>query len=227
MDNFGYRNWDDNDESNDSSSHFNYNAPSTLSSKKNSKSNNNSDMYDFDISDDFGSSPNISNSRQNRQSYKTSDSREDMYGSNTSRFGGNNVRRSSVEDRAKEILQRNQALKVSKDDKKTEIETDTFSSFEAGYKALLEGIDISAKEPPSPPVASDTDELSPLKSLQSYNVGRGKFKSSRQSYTSAPNTDSPMSQSSTSADSFEISAADLEVAVELTIIFLMTRLCWC
>jgi hypothetical protein len=172
MDNFGYRNWDRNDSFNDSDNggyDFVVDSPE----------------YDRPSKARRGNSTSATSSNNYAKSQGTGRSQEPQ----TNRFGGTATRRSSIDDRAKEILEKNRsrAREAKSDD-----EGQRYTSLEAEFAEILQGIEIpKVKESLDSPSASI---------LSGGKSGSGIHKKM---------ADSPMD--STYGDSFDISAADFEV----------------
>jgi hypothetical protein len=168
---------------------YSYNeSPGYSYSKKSRHNTNNSDGYDFEISqddDDFMvDSPDYS-----RNSRGAANSKKDIPLANSNRFGsGTLTRRSSIDDRAKEILEKNRSRA-----RETKVDDDAgrFTSIEAEFAEILQGIDI-------PKVKENMALDSPSLSIMSPKGSTSKLLQ-----------DSPMD--STYGDSFDISAADFEV----------------
>lgn len=163
---------------------------------KKSRREDKSDAYDFEISqdDDFMvESPEVQRQpvrqKSSTSTASTASSAAAAMGGGNDRFGGM-VRRSSVEDRAKEILERNRSKaresKVSDDG-------DRFTTFEQQFAEILDGIEI--------PKLKDSQDTLPIKeSVSSPKSLGGNMKRP---------ADSPMD--SINGDSFDISATDFEV----------------
>lgn len=150
----------------------------------NKKANN--DSYDFDISqDDYSYSPAPQPARRGRD-MTTYDS------SASQKF----TRRSSIDDRAKEILEKNRTHAPSANDQEVDYKT-----LQSTFAELLEGIDLPEKDK-----RDDTDDSAPntkdsfMMSMDSSpKLGKSKKYGSTGSLGSPDN------------DSLDISAADLEV----------------
>lgn len=155
--------------------------------------NNNADSYDFDISgDDYSySSP----EQKPRQSVQRSSSFNPRGSSSSNTGYGTSARRSSIEDRAKEILEKarsSAAPKPAADD------SDSGPSLQATFAELLEGIDLPKERKDS--LTMDFDLTSPK--VSTAPDSRGMVGSKRSAETPVD---------SSYGDSFELSAADLEV----------------
>ncbi|RYG66171.1 hypothetical protein EON64_10350 [archaeon] len=152
-------------------------------SRRESKKTN--DSYDFDISqDDYSYSPAPQPARRGRD-VTTYDS------SASQKF----TRRSSIDDRAKEILEKNRTHAPSANDQEVDYKT-----LQSTFAELLEGIDIPDK------VKREDIDDSALNTKDSFmsmdsspKIGKSK------KYSSAGSLGSPDN------DSLDISAADLEV----------------
>ena len=150
---------------------------------KRSRQEDKSDAYDFEISqdEDFSvDSPEFQRQPQRQKSSTTAASTSD-------RFGGNTRRASSVEDRAKEILERNRSK--ARESKATD-DSERFTTFEQQFAEIMDGIEI-------PKLKESTDTLALKESIVSPK-GSSKYLA-----------ESPMD--SINGDSFDISAADFEV----------------
>jgi hypothetical protein len=181
MDNFGFGNWN-NDDSYDSSPNKDYNRKGA---KRGGKTQ--SESFDFDISTDFGASP-VQRSVKDRRAAVAEST------NSNSRFGGP-TRRSSIEDRTKEILERNKNVGKSE----AEEDNTRAKSYEDTFAELMDGLDPSKyqeeKSPRNPnPDLSRASLHSPL-THHSQSFSR---------------LDSSL-ESPTGGDSLEISATDLEV----------------
>lgn len=182
MDNFDYRSWDKSHSNSRKYSGFNdesslYSSPgyseldnSGFSAKKRSYKSDISDDYDFEISNEGGFSSPVYNSKPS--------TKED------NRFG--NIRRSSIDERTKEILERSRKSKPSN----TVDPDERFSTFEATFAELMEGINV-------PKEIENSKENSDLSAPATpINNTKKKYDSS---------IDNSL------AESLDISAADLEV----------------
>lgn len=182
MDNFGYKNWGGDDS---------YESPlgkyggygSSKSGKGKSKTGT-TDSFDYDISSDFADSPPI-DTRANRGGKSTSEG----FGSN--RFSTARSR-TSVEDRTREILERNKAVGKATADAG---DGGRMKSYEETYKELMDGLDL--KEEMTNPKQHKAAASVETPNSKSYLSTSSKFDST---------LDSPLG-----GDSLEISAADLEV----------------
>ncbi|KAJ1414031.1 hypothetical protein B484DRAFT_422626 [Ochromonadaceae sp. CCMP2298] len=181
MDNFGFGNWN-NDDSYDSSPNKDYNRKGAKRGGKTQP-----ESFDFDISTDFGASP-VQRSVKDRRAAVAEST------NSNSRFGGP-TRRSSIEDRTKEILERNKNVGKSE----AEEDNTRAKSYEDTFAELMDGLDPSKyqeeKSPRNPnPDLSRASLHSPL-THHSQSFSR---------------LDSSL-ESPTGGDSLEISATDLEV----------------
>ena len=177
MDNFGYQNWGAED-SYDSSpnKHGKFG-----SQNKSGKSKYTSESFDYDISSDFADSPPL------EQRYKKpGNAGTESFGTNRFSAARN---RTSVEERTKEILERNKAAaKGAKGD-----DGDRLKSYQDTYKELMEGIELKVDDE-KPKLAEKKPEAKASKPRKSL------------SFSKLDSLDSPGG-----GDSLDISAADLEV----------------
>ena len=174
---YGYNNWSH--DSHEDSNYMDYESPpQRRSSTSNIKSNKNakSDEYEFEISqdDDFMDSPVIPTKKNS--TYKAPERRNSVATSST--------RRSSVTDRAKEILERNKAVGRNSG---VEENTERLSSYKSTLADLMEGINVT--------------EVVPKRTNSNAGIAR---QDPKQYVESPKSLNSP-------ADSFDISASDLEV----------------
>lgn len=182
---------------------YSYNESPGYSYSKKSRNTNNkeSDGYDFEISqedEDFMvDSPDYSRNSRGASSYantnynaKKATQSESPSMAGSTRFGGGTLtRRSSIDDRAKEILEKN---RTRARESKVDDDAGRFTSIEAEFAEILQGIDIpKVKESMATAESPSLSMMSPKGS------------------TSKLMQDSPMD--STYGDSFDISAADFEV----------------
>ena len=181
MDNFGYKNWGGDDSYDSPPGGYGYN--------KNSKGKGKTvttDSFDYDISSDFADSPPI-------------DVRANKGGKTTEGFGSNRFstarNRTSVEDRTREILERNKAVGKSTADAG---DGGRMKSYEETYKELMDGLDLK-EEMKNPKQQQKTAVSAETPTSKSYLSSSSKFEST---------LDSP------GGDSLEISAADLEVIIK-------------
>ena len=194
MDGLGYRNWNNTDSYESSPSGFSDDMPrrSSYNSRGNSAFPNDKSEYDFEISnddEDYADSPVFSKPKLDRRA---------------SMGAG---RRSSIDERARDILERNKKV----DDKETaaDDDDDRMQSYKDTFADLMEGLDVpdykkdmgtAGEAPPtseSPPDTSNSS--SPGKGWHGRGKGRDRV-------------DSPLESPMDTVDSFEISDADLEVS---------------
>ena len=165
MDNLGYRNWNN---SLEESSSFGYESSPSPPYRSNNKGEARGfkidNVYDYEISQDGEDDGRNVTTQANRKS---------------------NVRRSSIDDRAKEILDRN---KIIQEINVNDVD-DPISSYQSTLAELMEGIEI--------PQNLDETEKSSVGSNVANSV-----------------VDSPFESSSGIVDSFEISEADMEVNIK-------------
>lgn len=187
MDSFGYRNWGSTgsylEDSESPEASPDHTAPNrrTSGNSRYSQSKATNDDYDFEISDsnDYEVSPEPA---KQKNSYSSS-----LRGDSSTRYGS--TRRTSVADRAKEILERNKSAKQVADD------DDGPSTFQSTYAELLEGLEFNKTD--DTPDESMLDIVSPKSDVRATR---------QKSFLGSPGLDS-----SSYGDSFEISAADFEV----------------
>jgi hypothetical protein len=185
------------------------------------------DSYDFDIQQDddfsFSSPQETTDPRRSTIGRSASFNTRNSY---TTASNASTMRRTSIEERAKEILQRaksatnpttttntNNNNNAPKNSGSFE-ESETESSLQANYAALLEGITIpdnknnkNNKNNDSAKNASNNNDNNMQNAFSpKYELGMSRRKSGLD--ISSPGNDSPFSPG---IDSFEISAADLEV----------------
>lgn len=177
MDSFGYKNWGG-DDSYDSSpnKYTNYGNKGKASGGKYT-----SESFDYDISSDFADSPPI-----DQRAKKGGNATTESFGSN--RFSTARSR-SSVEERTREILERNKNVGKATTDAG---DGGRMKSYEETYKELMGGLEL--KEEMSKPKPQKKAEETPV-SKSNLSMSQSRMDSS---------LDSP-------GDSLEISAADLEV----------------
>ncbi len=173
---------------------YSYNdSPGYGFSKKLSR-NKPTDGYDFEISQDdedfMVDSPDYSRNSRNTTSSIANTKKEitSSLGGSNRLVGGQLTKRSSIDDRAKEILEKNRSRA-----RETKVDDDggRFTSIEAEFAEILQGIDI-------PKVKEGMTTDSPSMSMMSPKGSTSKLMQ-----------ESPMD--STYGDSFDISAADFEV----------------
>jgi hypothetical protein len=194
MDNFGFGNWNNDDSYDMSPNKDNYSRKA--GAKKGGK--NDSESFDFDISTDFVASP-VQRSAKDRRAAVSEAS--------SSRFGGIS-RRSSIEDRTKEILERN---KNSGKGQEQEEDHTRLQSYEDTFAELMDGLDVNKyKDEDSPRNApTDREAHTPGNSRNQSGVS-GVSGVSGAGVHSFSRLDSSL-ESPTGGDSLEISATDLEV----------------
>jgi hypothetical protein len=186
MDNLGYKNWGGSGYQDDSyeSSHNKY----KYGSKK-------EESFDYDISSDFADSPVHTTQKRGKGSAP------EPVAASATRFGGITRSRSSIDDRTKEILERNKAVGKSS---VNEGDQNRLKSYQDTFAELMEGIDYKEKEP---------------EPAKQYSGSKGMSKSNNMSSELlSPRSLADSSVGSRSmGDSFEISAADLEVHMPVLI----------
>jgi hypothetical protein len=179
MDNFGYKNWGGEDSYDSSPNKYgNYGNTSKKSGGKYT-----TESFDYDISSDFADSPPI-----DQRAKKGGKAPAESFGS--SRFSTARSR-SSVEERTREILERNKNVGKATEDAG---DGGRMKSYEETYKELMGGLEL--KEELSKP--------KPQKKAEETPVSKSNLSMSRSGMDSS--LDSP-------GDSLEISAADLEVRI--------------
>lgn len=180
MDNFGYRNWGNNNSNSYNDDSYEESPPATgkygsssYGNKKGAAKASSSD-FDYDISSDFADSPVADKySQRGRQTTTAAVASSNRFSSTATR--------ASIQDRAKEILERNKAVGKTAQD----VEDDKrLKSYQDTYKDLMEGLGV-------PTSAVETSGMT-----KSYTQSQSRLDST---------LDSP------GGDSFELSAADLEV----------------
>ena len=198
MENVGYRNW--------SSKSGNYNDDSyDYGSRKQStgKSGYSNESFDYDVSSDFAESP-----EQYPKKGRKSTAPEPVSAS-ASRFGVTRSR-SSIDERTKEILERNKAV-----GKNANADGDQYrlKSYHDTYAELMEGLDYKeekdhASSSPPPAVSNKRQQQATGSRAVDVSVSRSHLSVSQSRMDSGGSFDSP---SLGRSDSLEISDADLEV----------------
>eukprot|EP01038_Epipyxis_sp_PR26KG_P007352 gene7352-10023_t len=183
---YDYKNWSNLEESTDDSPNANYNPYRSSFKTSNKNNQNDSDMYDYEISqenNDFNDSPVVQ--QKSRYNHKTVAEKE-LPRSSVDRRG-------SIEERTKEILERN---KVKPSLQTTDEIPVTGKSLQDDYNSLLEGLVIPGKN-----LEQESEEDLTPKDFRRDVINTRSSKASSA-------FDSMLTES---LDSFEISAADLEV----------------
>lgn len=185
MDSFGYKNWGEDSYDSSPGKYGNYGGNKKSGGKKASASD-----FDYDISSDFAESPPID------QRAKIA-GRGTTEGFSTNRFSSTR-NRTSVEDRTREILERNKSVGKATNDAG---DGGRMKSYEETYKELMSGLDL--KEEIGKP--KPQKKLEKVETPVSRSLSRSRSMSMSQSRLDST-LDSPVG-----GDSLEISAADLEV----------------
>lgn len=195
MDNFGYSNWNDSaspsymDTSDDYGQYGRGKSKASAVGSKNKSYGNSDSAYDFEISNDsFDASPDYKTTSSSRNRRASTGA---VSGSTTSRYG-NNMRRSSVDERAREILERNR--KTEPPPGADAVDETRLKSFQDTYAELMEGLELP-------------DGKKEIGSTGPYTPHSNKSPGFR-----SPRTNSSLESPLGTGDSFEISAADLEVS---------------
>lgn len=178
---FGYKNWGDDSYDSSPNKYGNYGA----AKKGGGKGKASTSDFDYDISSDFADSPPFE-----QRAGKGSRGMTESFGTN--RFSTTRTR-SSVEDRTREILERNKAVGRATDDAG---DGGRMKSFEETYKELMGGLDLK-EELGKPKTQTKPEKVDTPASKGSLSVSQSRLDST---------LDSP-------GDSLEISAADLEVCI--------------
>ncbi len=185
MDNFAYRNWQGGNNENsydDSTENYGYDSSQRRSSTSNFRSGKEpkKDEYEFDISQDddyLDYSDHSRHSQKKRQSISTSKTVD------KNPIVTSSTRRSSINDRAKEILERNKAVGRSSGIVEN---TERLSSYKSTLADLMEGITVP-------------DVVSKRAATEGSTKNEMKKRVESPTFAMSP------------GDSFEMSATDLEV----------------